>query len=155
MSSRTKTNWELKANAGQLTLTQLVHLEQCITKYQINLVSAIEPFNYWNSFVNSTHGQMGLYAQQGWQSIDQIIELVDQQINEWVYVAINRYLLTCDPDSTRNSNYDQAIVEYFQKYLKNYIVIEYDYHPLNYTGSVGNFIVPDNRLLCKKIKLDH
>jgi len=151
----TKTEWELKSAAGILKLKQLIHLEQCISKYQIKSVFAIDHFEHWKPYVNSEFGQLGLYAQQNWQHIDSIVDLIDQQSSDWVYVAVNRYLLNCNPNQERNQNYDLAIMEYFRKYLKNYTVVDYQYQELNYTGNVGNFVVPDNRLLCKSIKSDY
>jgi len=153
MNTKTKTNWELKVSAG-LKLEQLIHLENCIKTHQIKTVSAIELVEHWLPYVNSKHGELSLYAQTDWKHIDQIVALVDQQSCKWVYVAVNKYLLYCDPDPERNHNYDQAIVEYFQKFLKNYIVTDYQYQLLNYTGDIGNFVIPDNRLLCKKTKSD-
>jgi hypothetical protein len=73
------------------------------------------------------------------------------QNSKWVYLAINRYLLICNADENADDNYDLAIFNYFDRCLTSYKIVDYQYQPTNYTGGVGNFVSPDNRMLCKRI----
>jgi hypothetical protein len=145
----THTNWFHSVRTNQKVLPQLEHLQDCISNCG-EFVTLIEPFELWKPYENSTTGQLRLYAQTDWKHIDEIVNIIDQQNSTWVYIAINRYLLTGEPDATTNNDYDQAIVEYVNRHLKNYTVIDYQYQQLNYTGNVGNFVSPDNRMLCKR-----
>jgi hypothetical protein len=149
-----RTNWQHDVETGNISLPQIEHLEKCIHACGSS-VSLISPFKLWETYANSSEGQLRLYAQSDWQHISEIVSIVDQQDSEWVYIAINRYLLICDPDVNANADYDQAIFEYINSRLKNYIIVEYQYQALNYTGKIGNFVSPDNRMLCKKILYDH
>ena len=144
------TNWKHKVITGQVTLPQLEHLEDCIQRCR-GKVTLIEPFDLWADYENSDQGQLRLYAHNDWKHINDIVKLIDQQYSEWVYVGINRYLLICDPDPNSDVNYDTAIFDYVNQNLKNYVITDYQYQKLNYTGDVGNFISPDKRMLCKKI----
>tara|TARA_R110000868_G_scaffold90052_2_gene250198 strand:+ start:1884 stop:2336 length:453 start_codon:yes stop_codon:yes gene_type:complete len=149
---KTLTDYELSFRSGRTKLTQLEHLENCIKDMAVESVWLIEPFAHWQPYVTGTSGQLALYAHQDWKNIDCLIDVVENQTCDWVYMAVNRYLLLCDPDSNALTDWDQAILEYFQQNLKRYSIVDYKYQPLNYTGCVGNFVVPDNRILCKKVK---
>lgn len=146
----TNTNWYHAVRTKQKTLLQLEHLQECIFRCEES-VTLIEPFELWKQFENSVTGQLRLYAQTEWKHINEIVNIIDQQPSAWVYVAINRYLLTGDPDADADDDYDQAIVDYVKKHLKHYTVVDYQHQQLNYTGSVGNFVSPDNRMLCKRV----
>ena len=149
---KTLTNSELSFRSGRIKLPQLQHLENSIKKTAADGVFLIEPFDRWQHHVTGPSGQMALYAHQEWQHIDQLIEIIENQTSDWVYMAVNRYLLLSDPDPKAPMDWDQAILKYFQINLKKYTVTDYQYQPLNYTGAVGNFVSPDNRFLCKKVK---
>lgn len=149
---KTLNNYELGLRLGQIKLPQIEHLEKCIQETGADSVWLIEPFDRWQSYITGDSGQLALYAQQSWKHIDELVSVIEQQTCDWVFMAVNRYCLLANPDPAANQDWDQAILEYFQKHLKTYSVVDYKYQPLNHTGSVGNFIVPDNRLLCKKLK---
>jgi hypothetical protein len=57
-------------------------------------------------------------------------------------------LPTVDP--ALDSDYNIAIRQVLEQLLINYQVVDYQYHAQE-RGNVGNFIVPDNRFLCKKV----
>lgn len=143
------TNWKHKVITGQVALPQIKHLERCIQSCG-EAVTLIEPFDLWAHYQNSDSGQLKLYAHQDWKHINDIVDLIDQQHSKWVYVGINRYLLICDPDPANNPDYDKAIFDYIARNLKRYKIVDYQYQQLNHTGNVGNFVSPDNRILCKK-----
>ena len=144
------TPWQLRVKTGKIRLPQLDHLEQCIESCGTT-VSLVEPFDLWQKYENSQQGAMRLYAHQTWRHIDEIVDLINNQTSDWVYAAINRYLLTCEPDANADPDYDQAIKNYFDQRLTKYKVIDYQYQHNNHTGNVGNFVSPDNRLLCQKL----
>lgn len=149
---RTLTTFELAFYSGRVKLLQLQHLENCIRDCAADGVYLLEPFDLWQPYVTASSGQMALYAQQDWKHINSLIEIIEKQTCDWVYMAVNRYLLLSDPNPTAPLDWDQAILEYFQTNLKKYSVIDYQYQYFNSAGAVGNFISPDNRLLCKKLK---
>jgi hypothetical protein len=149
---KTLSNHELQVRCDNLRLPQLDHLADCIKISGADLIGLIEPFDLWHGFVTAQSGQMMLYAQQHWKHIDELVGIVDQQISDWVYMAVNRYLVLCDPVENACEDWDQSLKDYFDQNLQNYIVIDYQFQSMNYTGTVGNFISPDNRFLCKKVK---
>lgn len=149
---KTLNSYELSVRSGRIKLTQLEHLENCIKDTAVESAWLIEPFDHWQPYVTGTSGQLALYAHQDWKHIDYLINVIENQTCDWVYMAVNRYLLLSDSDPNASTDWDQAILEYFQSKLIKYSIVDYRYQPLNYTGCVGNFVVPDNRILCKKVK---
>jgi hypothetical protein len=149
---KTLTNYELWVRSGRLKLCQTEHLENSIKNTAVDSIWLIEPFDYWQPYVTGSSGQLALYAHQGWKHVDSLVDIIEDQTCDWVYMAVNRYLLLCDPDPDAAVDWDQAIIEYFQVNLKNYSIVDYQYQSLNYTGMVGNFVIPDNRILCKKVQ---
>jgi hypothetical protein len=149
---KTLTTSELSFRSGRVKLLQLEHLENSIKDTAADGVYLIESFDLWQQYVTAPSGQMALYAQQDWKHINSLIEIIEKQTCDWVYMAVNRYLLLSDPNPEAPLDWDQAILEYFQTNLKKYSVVDYQYQQLNYAGAVGNFISPDNRFLCKKVK---
>ena len=150
---RTLTVWEFNDKLGRLQLPQNQHLEDCINFCQES-VSLIQPFAPWQKYCDVDLGGLRLYAHDQWTHINDIVAIIDSQVCMWVYAALNRYLLICDPDPTADDDYDMAIFHYLDKCLKNYTIVDYKYQTNNSRGNIGNFLVPDNRILCKKILSD-
>lgn len=146
----TNTEWQHNVAVGKIVLPQLQHLEKCI-KSCGGSATLIEPFDLWQPYQNSSHGSLGLYAHDKWMHIRDLVYKIDQQTYSWVYMAINRYLLICDADASAPDCYDLAIKKFFEQHLQNYTVVDYQYQQSNHCGNVGNFVSPDNRILCKKI----
>jgi hypothetical protein len=149
---QTLTEYELSVRSGRRRLCQIEHLENSIKNIAVDSIWLIEPFDHWQPYATGPSGQLALYAHQDWKHVDSLIAIIEDQTCDWIYMAVNRYLLLCDPDPSASTDWDQAIVEYFRANLKKYSIWDYQYQALNYTGSVGNFVIPDNRILCKKVK---
>lgn len=149
---KTLTNFELQVRCGKLRLPQLDHLEKCIKDTGTDSVSLIEAFDLWQCYETTKYGKMTLYAQKDWKHVSELINIVERQDSDWVYMAVNKYLLLCDPVENSSQDWDQALKDYFDQNLKVYKVVDYQFQILNYTGTVANFVSPDNRFLCKRAK---
>ena len=142
----TKTSWQLST----LPLDQNLHLEQLIKQYKVQSIHVVD-FDRWNGY---TSGQapwdLTLLAYTNWINLKQIAANIDQQHSELVFAAVNKYMLLPEPDSTVDSDYDIAIQQVLTRCLRNYKIVDYQYH-YKERGDVGNFVVPNNQFLCKKI----
>jgi hypothetical protein len=142
----TKTSWQLST----LPLDQNLNLEQLIEQYNVQSIQVIN-FDRWKCYARGqAPWDLTLLAYTNWINLKQIAADVDQQHSELVFVAVNKYLLFSEPDSTVDSDYDIAIQQVLTRCLLNYKIVDYQYH-YNERGDVGNFVVPDNQFLCKKI----
>jgi len=142
----TKTTWSL----SKFPLDQNLQLDQLIKKHKVQTITAIN-FDRWNRYAcGQAPWDLALLAYTDWVNLKQIASDIDQQSSKLVFAAINKYMLLPDPDSTVDSNYDIAIQQVLTRCLHNYKIIDYQYHQ-GERGNVGNFVVPDNRFLCKKI----
>jgi len=144
-NSTTKTIWQLR----QPRLAQNLHVEQVISTH--NPTSIGTNFPLWQKYTRGSQPwDMMLLAYPNWITLQEIAKEVDDNVSSMVFVAINKYMLlpTVDPDL--DSDYNIAIQQLLEQLLINYEIIDYQYHAQE-RGDVGNFIVPDNRFLCKKV----
>jgi hypothetical protein len=143
--STTKTVWQLK----QQPLVQNLHVEQIISTYDPKSIGT--NFLPWQKYTRGSQPwDMMLLAYPNWITLQEIAKEVDNHVSSMVFVAINKYMLLPTVDPTLDSDYNIAIRQLLEQLLINYQVIEYRYHAQE-RGSVGNFVVPDNRFLCKRI----
>ena len=141
-----KTSWQ----SSTLPLDQNLHLERLIKQYKVQSIQVVN-FDRWNCYAcGQAPWDLTLLAYTDWISLKQIATDIDRQHSELVFTAVNKYMLLPDPDHTVDSDYDIAIQQVLTRCLRNYKIIDYQYHH-NERGNVGNFVVPDNRFLCKKI----
>jgi hypothetical protein len=144
-NSTTKTAWQLKKEP----LAQNLHLEQVISEYDPGSIGT--NFSLWQKHTRgNAPWDMMLLAYPNWITLQEIADSVDASGSNMVFLAINKYMLLPTVDPTLDSDYDIAIRQLLEKLLINYQVVEYRYHAQEH-GDVGNFVVPDNRFLCKRI----
>lgn len=144
-NSTTKTAWQLKKEP----LVQNLHVEQVIAEY--NPTSIGTNFSPWQKYTcGVAPWTMMLLAYPNWITLQEIANEVDAGVSSMVFVAINKYMLLPTVDPTLDSDYNIAIQQLLERLLTNYQVVEYRYHEQE-RGNVGNFVVPDNRFLCKRI----
>ena len=140
-----KNDWQLK----QQSLVQNLHVEQIISAY--NPKSIGTNFPLWQKYTRGSQPwDMMLLAYPNWITLQEIAKEVDDHVSSMIFVAINKYMLLPTVDPTLDSDYNIAIQQLLEQLLINYQVIEYRYHAQE-RGNVGNFVVPDNRFLCKRI----
>jgi hypothetical protein len=144
-NSTTKSAWQLKKEP----LVQNLHLEQVISKY--DPISIGTNFSPWQKYAcGNAPWNMMLLAYTNWITLQEIAKEVDAIESDIVFLAINKYMLMPTVDPTLDSDYNIAIRQLLEKLLINYQIVEYHYHAQEH-GDVGNFVVPDNRFLCKRI----
>jgi hypothetical protein len=144
-NSTTKSIWQLR----QPRLAQTLHVEQVIATY--NPASIGTNFPPWQKYIcGNKPWDMMLLAYPNWITLQEIAKEVDDCVSSMVFVAINKYMLLPTVDPTLDSDYNIAIRQQLEQLLINYQVVEYRYHAQE-RGNVGNFVVPDNRFLCKRI----
>ena len=144
--SNTKTKWQLSSRP----LDQDLHLTQLIKQHNVQSVQVVN-FERWNCYAcGQPPWELTLLVYTNWINLKQIANDINQQHSRLVFVAINKYLLLPDPNPSVDTDYNIAIQQVLQQHLYNYKIIDYQYHS-NKRGNVGNFVVPDNRFLCKKL----
>ena len=132
-----------------MVLEQNLHVEQVLQQHHCeNVFSEFAP---WKKYCQgSAPWDIVLLAFAKWMTLQDIASQVDGAQSSLVFVAINKYLLLPEPDPTLDSDYNIAIQQKLTELLKNYQIIEYCYHAQE-RGNIGNFVVPDNRFVCKRI----
>lgn len=147
-----KNNWttpKVISPFSLMVLDQNLHVEQVLKQYQCSNV--FSEFALWKKFCQgSAPWDIVLLTFEKWITLQDIASQVDDCQSSLVFVAINKYLLLPTVDTTLDSDYNVAIQQKFTELLKNYQIIEYRYHAEE-RGNVGNFAVPDNRFVCKRI----
>ena len=144
-NSTTKIAWQLKKEP----LAQNLHVEQIIAEYNPRSIGTNFPL--WQKYTLGVDPwDMMLLAYPNWITLQEIAKEVNDSVSSMVFVAINKYMLLPTVDPTLDSDYNIAIQQQLEQLLTNYQVVEYRYHAQE-RGNVGNFVVPDNRFLCKRI----
>jgi hypothetical protein len=144
-NSTTKSVWQLR----QQPLAQTLHVEQVIATH--NPISIGTNFSPWQKYTRGNQPwNMMLLAYPNWITLQEIAKEVDECVSSMVFVAVNKYMLLPTVDPALDSDYNIAIRQVLEQLLINYQVVDYQYHAQE-RGNVGNFIVPDNRFLCKKV----
>lgn len=141
-------SWELNDSL----VKQDLYLDDIIKNVKASQV--LTNYNKWQHktfYINDTC-TLYLYAHTFWTKLSNIINELDQKDFDYVYVAINKYLLYPEDqiDQTLPDDYNQAIASYMSKHLKTYEILDFKY-TINEKGNVGNFVHPDSRFLCKKL----
>lgn len=131
-----------------MILNQNIHVEQVLQQYKCeNIFTEFAP---WEKFCQgSAPWDIVLLAFEKWMNLQDIASQVDDAQSSLVFVAVNKYLLLPTLDPTLDSDYNTAIQQKLTQLLTKYHIVEYSYHTQE-QGDVGNFVVPDNRFVCKK-----
>lgn len=145
----TKSSWAIKNN---LNLEQDKHVVEIINRYKPRIIKT--NYTYWEKYCTTIREEqytnLMLFAHLNWTKLSCIIDQIEKIQTEYIFVAINKYLILSENqlDHSLSNDYDKAIYEFFYKHLKKFEIIDYRYQSYE-NGNVGNFISPDNRLLCK------
>jgi len=118
-------SWELRARAG-VVYPQQQYLLDLQKLYQENL---------------------SIIIHNRWLHLSSLLNEVDSSITQYVFLAINRYLLLPETVSLID-DYDLAIIEYC-KLSKKYKVKESRFNN-NLPGNTGNAVFPDIGILYEK-----
>ena len=120
-------SWQLRYRAGLLELDQEHHLR--VIKEQLQ-------------------DRLSVYVHTDWARLSDIVKHIDTYTTEFVFVALNLYLL--EPEQIADcEDYLQAVTEVLST-AQHYRLIQTESQQ-DTTGSVGNFVFPDTRfLLCKR-----
>lgn len=148
---------EINYITGKCIPDQAIHIDRIIKQYHRTKVHSYNSSKWWSRWVNCDQPafDMILLANESWMSITDLCAKADKLANNLepegiLFLAVNKYLLTPEHYVNVSDDYNLAILECALNLLKNYSLLEYEYHR-NEKGDIGNFIIPDNRLvLCKK-----
>lgn len=148
--TKTKSNWEINLN---LFLEQDRYITEIITQYKPKTIETnyFRWEKYCSMFDINGDTKLMLYAHLHWATLSSLIETIEKIQTDYILIAVNKYLILQENqlDDSLPENYDQAIFQFCSKKLKKLAIIDYQYHAQE-NGNIGNFISPDNRLLCKK-----
>ena len=153
-NNNTLTEWQLKYASSKIILDQNIHLNNIIEKYRFQKIHNYNNFVNWQKYNNceKENCEILLFAQSEWNTISDICKILENE-ESYIFLAINKYLLLPEKNIklTLSDDYDVSIEQSLKYFLKNRIIMDYQYHKHEY-GDVGNFVIPDNRFLisCKK-----
>lgn len=152
--NKTLSEWELQYANSKIILDQDIHLNNIIKKYGFKKIHNYNNFHNWQKYNNSEkeNCEILLFAHIEWNVISSICKILENE-ESYIFLALNKYLLLPESDLTLNlsDDYDVSIEQSLKYFLKNRIIMDYQYHK-HENGNVGNFVIPDNRFLisCKK-----
>jgi hypothetical protein len=136
----------------KIVLEQTHHLDRVIKVNSISKIHNSTNFQPWAHYHNSNkaQAQLILHAHIGWIKLSELCNIVDYYQSKFVFLAVNKYMLLEEQHENLDDDYDLAIGQIVQKKILQFDIIDYQYH-YNERGNIGNFVIPDNRiLLCKK-----
>jgi hypothetical protein len=140
-----KIPWQFKSEP----LTQDLYLESIIEKYQCRAIKNLNLLRWDKYQQGSKPWDLVMISFTDWSDMDHVVRLIDQQSSKLVLVNINKYMINPSPGSSDVDDYNQAIIDVLGRGIVNYEIIDHRFYAQE-RGNVGNFIVPDNQILCSK-----
>lgn len=152
--ARIATNWQAEDISSNLILNQDIHIQQVIADFSDSRICNYTKFPRWDRYCNikTVPCDLALYAHTNWLRLSNLVKDIESIDCNYIFIAINKYLILPEQFVYNQlvDDYDQAIYEFLKNHLLNFKILDYQYH-CKEDGDIGNFISPDNRLLCKKI----
>lgn len=149
---------ELDYTTGKVPLDQETHINSIISQFQLTKIHSYNSSKWWKKWnnTNTPTFDMIMLANEEWSTLTNLCNKVNNVSGDLVpggilFLAINKYLLLPEYfDLSLPDDYDLAIKDCVCHLLDQYQLVDYVYRQTE-QGDIGNFIIPDNRLvLCKK-----
>lgn len=153
-----KTSWQFAVDHNKVTLPQIQYLVDVIKTHDFKKIYNFSKFARWQNYDTDSKPpyDLILVTHSDWAKLSDLlaqIDLLQADLNNngMFLLCVNRYLLLPEDHVHQhlNANYDIAIKEFIEYKFE---IVEHRHNPDNYTGNVGNFVIPDNQFLlkCKK-----